>query len=136
MLLFACLFVFCLFRATPTALGVPKLGVKSALAASLCHNHSNARSKLRLQPIPQLTAMQDPSPTEQGQGWNPHPHGYPSGSLPLSYDGNFWRDVKLLHKVSTVVLRNGNTLMLSCLQREKFLSEPSLPKLTVLASWG
>ena len=26
-------------------------------------------------------ATPDPSPTEQGQGWNPHIHGYWSGSL-------------------------------------------------------
>ena len=32
------------------------------------HNHSKARSELHLQPIPQLAAMQDPKPTEQGQG--------------------------------------------------------------------
>ena len=31
-----------------------------ATAAGLGHSHSNARSKLRLQPTPQLTAMRDP----------------------------------------------------------------------------
>ena len=25
---------------------------------------------------PQLMAMPDPQPTEQGKGWNPQPHGY------------------------------------------------------------
>ena len=31
---------------------------------------------LCLWPTPQLTAMPDPWPAEQGQGSNPHPHGY------------------------------------------------------------
>ena len=31
-----------------------------AVAAGLHHSHSNAESKLHLQPIPQLTAMPDP----------------------------------------------------------------------------
>ena len=47
-----------------------------AVAASLHHSHSNDRSKLHLQPPPELPAMLDPQPTEQGQGSNPHPHGY------------------------------------------------------------
>ena len=34
-------------------------------------------------------AMQDTKSTEWGQGWNPHPHGYQSGSLPLSYNRDF-----------------------------------------------
>ena len=42
--------------------------------ASLYHSHSNARSKLRLQPTLKLMATLDPQPTEQGQGLNPHPH--------------------------------------------------------------
>ena len=36
-------------------------------------------------PTPQLTATLDPSPTERGQGWTPHPHGYYLGSLPLCH---------------------------------------------------
>ena len=42
-------------------------------------------SEPHLQPTPQLTAMPDPSPTEQGQGSNPQPHctttGTPSPDL-------------------------------------------------------
>ena len=34
------------------------------------------------------TAMLDPYPTEQGQGLNPHPHGYLSDSIPLRHNGN------------------------------------------------
>ena len=47
-----------------------------AVAAGLCHSHSNARSESRLQPTPQLMATPDPYPTEGGQGSNPRPHGY------------------------------------------------------------
>ena len=46
-----------------------------AAAAGLRQSHSNARSKPCLQPTPQLLAMPDPQPTEQGQGLNPKPHG-------------------------------------------------------------
>ena len=45
-----------------------------AATAGLHHSHSNARSKPYLWPTPQFKAMQDPYPSEQGQGWNPHPH--------------------------------------------------------------
>ena len=31
-----------------------------ATAASLCHSHSNARSKPRLRPTPQITVILDP----------------------------------------------------------------------------
>ena len=48
-------------------------GQIEAVAAGLHHGHSNARSELRLQPIPQLIAM--PDPLEQGQGSNLQPHG-------------------------------------------------------------
>ena len=40
---------------------------------------SQARGLIRAAaacPVPQLTAVLDPQPTEQGQGLNPHPHGY------------------------------------------------------------
>ena len=40
------------------------------IAASLWHSHRNTRSEPCLQPTPQLTAMPDPQPTEQGQGLN------------------------------------------------------------------
>ena len=69
-------FVFCLFRAAPTAHGGSQTrGPIGAVAAGLCHSHSNARSKPRLQSTPQLLATLDPQPTGQGQGLNPQPHG-------------------------------------------------------------
>ena len=65
------------FRATPMAYGNSQpRGFPGAAAASLCHNHSNARSELRLQPTPQLMATLDPQPTERGQGSNLRLHGY------------------------------------------------------------
>ena len=45
-------------------------------AASLRHSHSNMGFKLHLQPTPQLMATPDPQPTVQGQGSDPHLHGY------------------------------------------------------------
>ena len=54
-------FVFCPFRATPVAYGGSQArGLIEAVAAGLCHSHSNARSKPRLWPASQLTAMPDP----------------------------------------------------------------------------
>ena len=47
-----------------------------ATHASLHHSHSSARTEPRLCPIPQLTAMLDSYPIEQGQGSNPHHHGH------------------------------------------------------------
>ena len=47
-----------------------------AIAAGLCHSHSNTRSKPCFQPTLQLMAMPDPLLTEQGKGLNPHLHGY------------------------------------------------------------
>ena len=53
--------LFFLSRATPTAYGSSQARsrIRSAVA-SLHHIHSNAGSKLHLQPTPQLTAMPDP----------------------------------------------------------------------------
>ena len=66
---------------TPAAHGSSQArGLIKAAAAGLHHSHSNARSELCLQPTLQLTATLDPAHTEQGQGSNPHPHGYSSGS--------------------------------------------------------
>ena len=48
-------------------------GLIGAGAASLHHNHSNAGSEPCLQPTPQLLAMLDLQPSEQGQGYA---HGY------------------------------------------------------------
>ena len=56
-------------------------GPIGAAAAGLCHSHSNAGSELRLQPTPQLMAMLDSQPTEQGRESNPQPHGSLSDSL-------------------------------------------------------
>ena len=54
-------FVFCLFRATLAAYeGSQTRDLIGATAASLHQSHSNARSKPRLQPTPQLTATPDP----------------------------------------------------------------------------
>ena len=56
-------------------------GLNGAVAASPRQSHSNSGSELHLRSTPQLTAMLDPHATEQGQGWNPQPHGSSSGSL-------------------------------------------------------
>ena len=60
--LFVCLFLsFSLFRAAPTAYGGSQAKVLIAfVAAGLQQSHSNARSKQRLQPTPQLAATPDP----------------------------------------------------------------------------
>ena len=55
-------------------------GPIGAAATGLHQTHSNVGSKQRLQPTPQLTAMPDPQPTEQGQGWNLQPPGSQSDS--------------------------------------------------------
>ena len=62
-LLFICLFIylFRLFRAEPLAYGNSQArGPIRAIAAGLCHSHSNTRSEPCLQHTPQLTAMLDP----------------------------------------------------------------------------
>ena len=49
------------FRATPAAYGSSQTrGPIGAAAAALRQSHSNTRSKPRLRPMPQLTAMLDP----------------------------------------------------------------------------
>ena len=61
--IFVCLycFVFCIFRAAPTAYGASQARDRiRAAAAGLCHSHSNAGSELRLKPTLQLTATPDP----------------------------------------------------------------------------
>ena len=71
---FFCLFVFS--RAAPTAYGGSQAsGRIGPVAAGLRHSHSTTGSGLRLRPIPQLKAVLDPYPTEEGQGWNLQPHG-------------------------------------------------------------
>ena len=81
-------FSFLFFRATPTAYrGSQARSQMGAAALSLLHSH-NTRSKPHLRPTPELTETPDRKPTERGQGWNPHPHGYESGSLILCHNGN------------------------------------------------
>ena len=55
-------FIFLSFsRATSAAYGRSQArGLMGAVAASLCHSHSNARSEPHLQPTSQLTSMLDP----------------------------------------------------------------------------
>ena len=66
-------------RATPAACGSSQArGQIRAETTGLHYSHSNAGSKSCLWPVPQLTAIPDPEPTEWGQGSNPRPHG---GSL-------------------------------------------------------
>ena len=70
-------FIFCLFRVTPTAYGSSQARIPTqAVATGLHHSHSDARSKLHLLPTPQLRAIPDPQPTERGQGLHLGPHGY------------------------------------------------------------
>ena len=64
-------------RAPPVAYGSSQARDRiRAAVARLHHSHSNTGSELRLWPAPQLTAMLDPKPTEQGRGLNLCPHGY------------------------------------------------------------
>ena len=62
--------------AAPAAYGGSQArGLIRAVATGLRQSHSNVGSEPCLQPTPQLTATPDRSPTEQGQGPNPQPHG-------------------------------------------------------------
>ena len=71
--LFLFIYFFCLFAISWAASsaygGFPARGQIGAVAAGLCHSHSNTGSKLHLQLWPQLTAMLDPWPTEQARDW-------------------------------------------------------------------
>ena len=59
--IFSVFFSFVFLGPHPRHLEVPRLGVQSELRLpGLHHRHSNARSKLCLQPTPHLTAMPDP----------------------------------------------------------------------------
>ena len=77
--LFVFLFVFGffgLFRAAPLAYGSSQArSPVGTSAAGLCHSQSNAGSKPRLPPTPQLMATPDPQPTERGQGSNLQRYG-------------------------------------------------------------
>ena len=69
-------FFFFLFRAAPVAYeGSQARGRIRATAAILHYSYSNMRSEPCLQRTPQLTAMLDPQPTEQGQELNLCPLG-------------------------------------------------------------
>ena len=58
---FLCVCVCVFSKAAPVAYGGSQArGLIRAVAASLCHSHSNAGSEPRLQPTPQLTATPDP----------------------------------------------------------------------------
>ena len=82
-------FSFSLFRATQGVYGsLWARGQIGATAADLQHSHSNAGSKLHLQPTPQLTAMLDPWSIDWGLGSNPHLHGECQVLNLLSYYGN------------------------------------------------
>ena len=75
------LFLF-YFYATPVAYGSCQASSWIGVAAAgLHHSHSNARTKPHLWPMPQLAAMPDPYPTEQGQRSNLNPHGVYFGFL-------------------------------------------------------
>ena len=59
--LFYFILVFCLFRATPWHVEVPRQGSNySAVVADLCHSHSNRGSEPKQRPTPQLMAALDP----------------------------------------------------------------------------
>ena len=57
----SCLFFFSVISwAAPAAYGGSQgRGPNGAVVSGLCQSHSNARSELRLQPTPQITAMPD-----------------------------------------------------------------------------
>ena len=62
MYVYTCMYIymFFFFRDTPVKYGNSQAkGRIRAAATSLCHSYSHARSKPRLQPIPQLMAMPD-----------------------------------------------------------------------------
>ena len=72
---------FFLFRAAHAACG-------SSQARGQIEAFGSQGSKPHLRPILQLMAVLDPSPTEQGQGSNPHPLSYQLNSFPLHHDRN------------------------------------------------
>ena len=71
-----------LFRAAPVAYGSSRLrGRIGADAVSLHHRYSGNGSEPHMRPTLQLSAMPDPSPTEQGRRWNAHPRRHYVGFL-------------------------------------------------------
>ena len=74
--------LFAFSWAAPAAYGDSQArGPIGAAATGLRQRHSNAGSKPRLPPTPQLTATPDPQPPGPGQGPNLHRHGSQLGSL-------------------------------------------------------
>lgn len=72
-LLFIYLFIYLRFRATPTACGSSQArGGIGAIAANL--HRRNLASEPYLGPA-HSSQQAGSLPTEQGQGWHPHPHG-------------------------------------------------------------
>ena len=70
------IFFFVFSRAAPIPCGGSQArGPIGAVTTRIQHSHSKVGYKRHLQPTPQLTAMLEPQPTEQGQGSNPQPHG-------------------------------------------------------------
>ena len=53
---------------------VPRLRVESELQLPAYAPATATQDRSRICNL--QTAMLDPYPTEQGQGWNPNPHGY------------------------------------------------------------
>ena len=61
MLLYFMFYFIHLFRPAPAAYGSSQARAQiRAVAASICHSHSNVGSKPHLRPKPQFTAMLDP----------------------------------------------------------------------------
>ena len=68
------LFIYCIFRATPAACGVSQAsGQIRTIAASLCHSHRDARSKLHLRPTPQLQQHRILNPLSEARDGTPIP---------------------------------------------------------------
>ena len=65
------LFLFLRFRAAPVAYGSYQARGRRirAVAASLCHSHSNTGSQLRLHPTPQLMAMLILNSLSEAKDW-------------------------------------------------------------------
>ena len=70
------IYLFLPFRATPGQMEVPRLGVKSELQLLTYAIATALWDPSHICDLPQLSSMPVPSPTEQSQGLNPHPHGF------------------------------------------------------------
>jgi len=98
---FFCLFcfVFAFLGLRPWQMEVPSLGIKSELQL-------RAYTTAIATPDPSCiwdlnhnsTAMPDPKPTGQGQGFNPHTHGYSCDLFLLCHDGNL--DVTIFNGIN------------------------------------